>query len=98
MDLLRGFEAQQYLGSALHTSKSSPRKVLVKDPNKDLFESISAQNDDRVADMARRRMGNFGGGDVFAAIPRMYTPMDYFDTQKIPYNINKDNHRFQLYQ
>lgn len=98
MDILRGFEAQNYLAGALHTSKSSPRSVLVKDPNKDLFEAISNQNDQRAHEMARRRKGSFGGGDVFATIPRMYTPMDYFDTQKIPYNINKDEHRFELYK
>lgn len=98
MDILNGFEAQQYLKGALHTSKNGPRSVLVKDPNKALFENIQTQNDRRASEMASRRLGSFGGGDVFASIPRMYTPMDYFDTQKIPYNINKDEHRFELYK
>lgn len=102
MDILNGFEAQQYLSGALHTSKTAPRSVLVKDPNKALFESIKDRNDERADEMARRRMGSrtgsFGGGDVFAAIPRQYTPMDYFETQRIPHNINDDRHRFELYK
>ena len=68
----------------------------------DLFNAynfVTAQNAD---DMARRRgtsrVGSFGGGDVFAGIPRMYTPMDYFESQKIPHNINNDMHRFELYK
>lgn len=82
MDILNGFDAQRYLSGALHVSKTSPRSVLVKDPNKALFESIQDRNDQRADEMARRRagsssrVGSFGGGDVFAGIPRMYTPMD----------------------
>jgi len=102
MDILNGFEAQNYLSGALHVAKSSPRSVLVKDPNKDLFESIQDRNDKRAEEMARRRgssrVGSFGGGDVFAGIPRMYTPMDYFQSQKIPHDINNDMHRFELYK
>jgi hypothetical protein len=98
MDLLKGFEQQQYLSGTLHTAKSGPRSVMVREGEKNLFEDMSARNDERAADMARRRTGSFGGGDVFAAMPRMYTPMDYFETQKIPYNINKEADRFQLYK
>jgi hypothetical protein len=99
IDLLNGFEAEQYLSGALHTART-PRSVFVPKEGKqaDLFRDIEDRNERRAADMASRRTGSFGGGDVFAAIPRMYTPMDYFDTQKIPYNINNDAHRFQLYQ
>jgi hypothetical protein len=68
------------------------------------FDDITARNNALVDDFARRRagsrrLGNFGGaGDVFAAIPRYYNPMEYFQQQKIPYNINKDQERYQLYQ
>ena len=102
MDILNGFEAQRYVSGALHVSKSTPRSVLVKDPNKALFESIQDRNDKRAEEMAQRRgisrTASFGGGDVFAGIPRMYTPMDYFESQKIPHNINNDAHRFELYK
>jgi len=102
MDLLRGEDALLYRTNALHTRKSGPQQVLVS--KGDLFEDVTASNQALANDFARRRRANqrygsiMGGGDVFAAIPRMYNPEEYFQSQKIPYRINNDQERFKLYQ
>lgn len=68
------------------------------------LDDITARNNALVDDFARRRRGSSrlgsggGTGDVFAAIPRYYSPMEYFAQSKVPYNVNKDQERFQLYQ
>jgi hypothetical protein len=57
---------------------------------------------DLMDDFARRRslMRRQSGsaGDVFAAIPRFYDPVEYFKQQQIPYRIDDDKERFKLYQ
>jgi hypothetical protein len=101
MDILRGQELAQYTANSLHRPKGN-RPFVVSDG--DLFNETEQRNAALVDDFARRRMasrrvGNAGGtGDIFAAMPRYYNPMEYFQQQKIPWNINKDQERYQLYQ
>ncbi len=101
MDILLGNEVSSYRASALHTAKSGPRSVYTS--NKDtLFEEFDQTNQQRVDDFALRRsktqrLGS-AGGDVYAAIPRHYSPEEYFVANKIPYQINNDQERFKLYQ
>jgi hypothetical protein len=86
-----------------------PRTKLV--PTGPLFEEIEDRNSDRIGDFARRRattaalnkkLGSFGGsamgGDVHAAIPRFYSPKEYFEQTQIPYDIRNDKHRFEMYR
>lgn len=103
IDILRGQEAYDFRLSALHTPKGN-RPAQVYTANGSLFERIEQRNQALADDFARRRTSNrrhaalSGGSDVFAAIPRFYSPVEYFQQQKIPYQINKDEERFKLYQ
>lgn len=38
------------------------------------------------------------GSDVYAAIPRMYDPLEYFDMSGLPWNIADDGHRKKLHK
>jgi hypothetical protein len=38
------------------------------------------------------------GGSTFAAIPRMYDPMQYFHYSQIPYDVSDDKQRIELYK
>lgn len=97
MDILRGQEAEAYKLSALHTAKT-PRPVYTS--KDDLF--VDASQEDLINDFASRRShlrhSSVGGNDVFAAIPRFYSPLEYFQSQKIPYRIDNEQERFKLYQ
>lgn len=100
MDLLRGFELENYRSAALHRSRR-PQQVYTAQGS--LFEQIEAKNErtiDSFEDGRRRlrRSSSAVGGDVFAAIPRFYSPEEYFQAQKIPYRIDKEEERFKLYQ
>lgn len=108
MDLLNGLELQTYQSSALHTSRI-PRTVYTA--NGSLFEEIDERNNELIDDFAmrraasakeNRRLGSFagqmGGGDVLAAIPRYYDPEQFFIQSQIPYNIQDDKQRIQLYK
>lgn len=95
MDILRGQEADLYRLSALHTAKS-PRTIYTA--KGDLFEESQQELiNDFASRRGNRRMASSGGSDVFAAIPRIYSPLEYFQAQKIPYRIDNEEERFRLY-
>lgn len=104
MDILKSFEAAQaenYRLSALHTPKGNRPVVAYDSTGKEIFQPVGQQ--ELIDDFARRRagmsrLGNYGGSDAFAAIPRFYTPMEWYQQQHIPHNVNKDQERYKLYQ
>ncbi len=101
MDVLKRQEADSFSRLALHQS-NSPQPVLVPNGNGPLLRELSPQQEKLVSNFADRRAmrrhGSLGGDDIFAAIPRFYSPMEYFQAQKIPYRINVEAERFKLYQ
>jgi hypothetical protein len=61
------------------------------------------QEQNRIAgEMARsrRRLGsvNSGGSDAFAAIPRFYDPIEYWDLSGLPWNMADEGHRHKLHK
>lgn len=105
MDILSGIELNRYREGALHTTRI-PRTVYMN-KKEDLFEAVESHNRKLANDFAQRRGGlqklsgfssSAGGGDVFAAIPRFYSPLEYFEQTQIPYDINNKKHRFELYK
>ena len=104
MDILKGLDLDRYQLGALHTA-NTPRTVFGAQGN--LFDPIDARNEQLTNEFAsrrtaNRRVGAVGGpalgGDVYAALPRFYSPLDYYETSKIPWNIHKDKERFELYK
>lgn len=112
MDFLAGQELKKYMSSAVHTPRI-PRTVMTsKDDNK-LFAQVDERNQQLASEFQKRRgniktasamrkLSGFSstavGGDVFAAIPRFYSPLEYFEQTQIPYDINNKKHRFELYK
>jgi hypothetical protein len=49
---------------------------------------------------SRRRMGSMtsGGSDAFAAIPRFYDPIEYWDLSGLPWNMADEGHRHKLHK
>jgi len=104
MDLLKQGELDNFQKLALHRA-NTPRSVLVQTNHGHLGSSLfrDATQEDLIQDFSNRRAlsrrtASMGGDDVFAAVPRFYSPMEYFQAQKIPYRINNDQERFKLYQ
>jgi hypothetical protein len=104
MDLLRQQETfESFKSAALHLPKGDRPYEILTPASGNLFSDIERNNAQLSDDFARRRsatrrMGSAMGGDVFAAIPRFYSPVEYFEAQKIPYRMNKEDERFKLYQ
>lgn len=109
MDLLNSEERLSYQQTALHTPRI-PRSVYSKHKDKELFEEINDRNNELMGEFSKRRSrtainrkmsafsSNAMGGDIFAAIPRFYSPLEYFEQTQIPYDINNKKHRFELYK
>jgi hypothetical protein len=43
-------------------------------------------------------IGTGGGGDVFAAMPRFYDPLEYWDITGLPWNMADEGHRHKLHK
>lgn len=61
--------------------------------NTRLIKAMGAQ---RTA--SRRTAATGGGGDVFAAMPRFYDPMEYWDLTGLPWNMADEGHRHKLHK
>lgn len=102
MDLLKMTEQDSFQKLALHRT-NTPRPVLVPNGNGPILTDVSPEQERLIRNFSdrrtfSRRTASMGGDDVFAAIPRFYSPMEYFQAQKIPYRINVEDERFKLYQ
>lgn len=110
MDILNGLELQRYRTNALHVSRM-PQAKLAATGSSLFTEQVEDRNESLMNDFAsrraksaslERRLGHFSGGamggDVMAAIPRFYSPRDYFEATQIPYDINNDKHRLEMYK
>lgn len=45
-----------------------------------------------------RSLRRHASGDVYAAVPRMYDPLEYFDLSGLPWNIADEGHRKKLHK
>lgn len=112
MDVLNGMDLHRFRTGALHTPRI-PRSVYTTQQDSKLFEHVEERNRALASDFetrrakqrtssAMRKLSGFSstavGGDVFAAIPRFYSPLEYFEQTQIPYDINNKKHRFELYK
>lgn len=46
----------------------------------------------------RASMGGSTGSDLYAAIPRFYDPLEYFDLSGLPWNVADEGHRHKLHK
>jgi hypothetical protein len=108
MDQLNGLELERFSRSALHYSRMP--QVKYGNSGAALFEEVEDHNAAHISDFAGRRartasldrrLASFGGtamgGDVNAAIPRFYSPRQYFEQTQVPFDIKNDKHRLEMY-
>lgn len=64
--------------------------------------AVNAENDALIKAMgtnrALRKRAASTGGDVFAAIPRFYDPLEYWDLSGLPWNVADEGHRHKLHK
>lgn len=46
----------------------------------------------------RMTSGQLGGGDTYAAIPRFYDPLEFWDLSGLPWNVADEGHRHKLHK
>lgn len=67
--------------------------------NKVTLDQIEENNRLTKAMGAGRRMKTAGGGgDAYAAIPRFYDPIEYWDLSGLPWNMADESHRHKLHK
>lgn len=71
----------------------SPGASEVKDETQAL---IKAMGNKRA--ISHRTASSLGGGDTFAAIPRFYDPLEYWDLSGLPWNVADEGHRHKLHK
>jgi len=59
---------------------------------------MRAMRQQRRASSLNRTAGFGGGKDVFAAIPRFYDPIEYWDVTGLPWNTADESHRHKLHK
>lgn len=81
----------------LDTSAGSDAGVRDIQQNTRLINAMKRQ---RTASAGTRRTSNMmgGGGDVFAAMPRFYDPLEYWDITGLPWNMADEGHRHKLHK
>ncbi|WP_231379196.1 hypothetical protein [Candidatus Solirubrobacter pratensis] len=64
--------------------------------NTRLMRAMRAQR--RASSVQRTSSFSSGGNDVFAAIPRFYDPIEYWDVTGLPWNTADESHRHKLHK
>jgi hypothetical protein len=100
--------AVEYVGDALTTAKtSSPITNLARITGASKGEdSASSANRELANEFRSRRFASArkklastsAGGDVFAALPRWYDPMEFWDMTGLPWNVADEGHRHKLHK
>lgn len=65
----------------------------VNDETKALIKSMGERRA-----VSHRLASSLGGGDTFAAIPRFYDPLEYWDLSGLPWNVADEGHRHKLHK
>lgn len=105
MDILGSVNTEMLRANALHRPKDSQRAANYESEIEERNAALIGEFRTRRANVelegrrANQRMAASAvGGDVYAAIPRFYDPEQYFRQTQIPYRINVDKERFELYK
>lgn len=75
--------------------------VKSDDPNAAALRQMDGNNAlARRMRTSRQRMSSMGGGgsDTWAALPRFYDPMEYWDISGLPWNMADEGHRHKLHK
>lgn len=84
---------------ARHSALLGGSKVTVGDQTVSDIERqnalVRAMGDNR---RLRRRSSTGGSSDTFAAIPRFYDPIEYWDLSGLPWNMADEGHRHKLHK
>ena len=71
----------------------SPGAGGVKDETQALIKEMGQRRA-----ISHRLSSSLGGGDTFAAIPRFYDPLEYWDLSGLPWNVADEGHRHKLHK
>lgn len=79
---------------------TDPAILATLENNQKLIAEVDAQR--RTQKKNARAFGKTSGatsmgGDVLAAVPRIYDPTEYWEFSQLPWDISKDDHRLRLY-
>lgn len=73
----------------------SPGADGVKDETQALIKAMGQR---RAVSKRVEATSSLGGGDVYAAIPRFYDPLEYWDLSGLPWNVADEGHRHKLHK
>ena len=71
--------------------------TVKQDPNLRSVKQLDG-NTKLVNSMRRSRIASAGGSDAWAALPRFYDPMEYWDISGLPWNMADEGHRRKLHK
>lgn len=72
----------------------SPGASAVKDETAALIKTMG----ERRAISHRKVASSLGGGDTYAAMPRFYDPLEFWDLSGLPWNVADEGHRHKLHK
>lgn len=96
-DIFNSLDVENLRQGALHTHRHPARQAAYTEDIEDKNAALMGEFRQRRAASTRLGMSS-SGGNVYAALPRMYHPEDWFKYSQVPYNIRDDKQRFELYK
>lgn len=77
-------------------STQNAQTLSEMEENKRLIREFGTQR--AISHRQRIGSGSAAGGDTYAAIPRFYDPMEYWDLSGLPWNMADEGHRHKLHK
>lgn len=87
-------DAQEYRSMIDGARSANERTLRDIDENTRLIQKMGRQR--RLSSFQKR--GAIGGSDVYAAMPRFYDPLEYWDLSGLPWNMADEGHRHKLHK
>jgi hypothetical protein len=90
--------------AAVQGSADDVRALLAKpvsqDPNAKSLKQLDGNNAiiKKMRTARNLKRGSAGGSDTWAALPRFYDPMEYWDLSGLPWNMADEGHRHKLHK
>lgn len=91
-----GTQSRAQLGSDI-AREVLMNKTVKSDPNAASVKQLDG-NTRLINSMRRARTASAGGSDAWAALPRFYDPMEYWDISGLPWNMADEGHRRKLHK
>lgn len=82
----------------IQTSYGNAAIERIKSQNMEMIQQFAGSRRNIASQRRTANNQGVGGSEIFAAIPRFYDPMEYWDLSGLPWNMTDEGHRHKLHK